>query len=150
MKTLHNFYWFQDFWGPKKSGNQEKSGKISCLFIDDVKIGWGNGLVPLDNKPLPEPVLNMFYDAIWQGANHFITCIMPNDDLAPCAARSSAAMTLNVYHWHWQILLLSRYILCIYYIIFECKIHVYYIISSHSAYFPWALHLISCVSKRNI
>ena len=28
---LHNLYWFQDFLGPKKSGNQKKCGKLSCL-----------------------------------------------------------------------------------------------------------------------
>ena len=28
---LHNLYWFQDFLGPKKSGNQKKYGKLSCL-----------------------------------------------------------------------------------------------------------------------
>ena len=42
MKTLHYLYWFQDFWTPQKSGNQEKSGKLSCLItsteyhFDDV------------------------------------------------------------------------------------------------------------------
>ena len=35
------------------------------LTDDKVNIGSGNGLVPSGNKPLPEPMLIMFYDAIW-------------------------------------------------------------------------------------
>ena len=29
-------------------------------------IGLGNGLVPLGNKPLPEPMLTQIYVAIWR------------------------------------------------------------------------------------
>ena len=29
--------------------------------IDDVNIGLSNGLVPLGNKPLPEPMLTQIY-----------------------------------------------------------------------------------------
>ena len=31
-----------------------------------VNIGTGNGLVPLGNKPLPEPVLTKISNAIWR------------------------------------------------------------------------------------
>ena len=31
---------------------------------DQVNIGAGKGLVPPGNKPLPEPMLTKFYDAI--------------------------------------------------------------------------------------
>ena len=30
-----------------------------------VKIGSGNGLMPSGNKPLPEPMLNKFYDDVY-------------------------------------------------------------------------------------
>ena len=30
-----------------------------------VNIGSGNGLVPSGNKPLPEPMLTKYNDAIW-------------------------------------------------------------------------------------
>ena len=35
-----------------------------------VIIGSGNGLVPPGNKPLPDPILTKFYDAIW---HHYAT-----------------------------------------------------------------------------
>ena len=34
---------------------------MSQNHISDVKIGSGNGLVPLGNKPLPEPMLTQIY-----------------------------------------------------------------------------------------
>ena len=34
-------------------------------FANDVNIGSGNGMVPSDNKPLPEPMLTQIYVAIW-------------------------------------------------------------------------------------
>ena len=48
------------------------AGGISCYIILKwilldltVNIGWANGLVPLDNKPLPEPKLIQIYVAKW-------------------------------------------------------------------------------------
>ena len=38
---------------------------MSQDFADDVNIGSGNGMVPSDNKPLPEPMLTQIYVAIW-------------------------------------------------------------------------------------
>ena len=35
------------------------------LDLTDVNIGSGNGLVPLGNKPFPEPMLTQIYVAIW-------------------------------------------------------------------------------------
>ena len=36
------------------------------LTDNKVKIGSGNGLVPSDNKSLPEPVLMKISNAIWR------------------------------------------------------------------------------------
>ena len=33
--------------------------------FDDKNIGSGNGLVPNETKPLPEPMLSQIYVAIW-------------------------------------------------------------------------------------
>ena len=35
-------------------------------LTDDKSIGSGNGLVPLGNKPLPEPMLTQIYVAKWR------------------------------------------------------------------------------------
>ena len=39
---------------------------IPLDLTDDVNIGSGNGLVPLGNKPLPEPMLAQIYVAKWR------------------------------------------------------------------------------------
>ena len=41
-----------------------------------VNIGSGNGLVPLGNKPSPEPMLTLVYAAVWC---HYATMIFFND-----------------------------------------------------------------------
>ena len=38
---------------------------MSIYVGGDVNIGSGNGLVPLAYKPLPAPMLNLIYVAIW-------------------------------------------------------------------------------------
>ena len=38
----------------------------ATIYIDsDGNIGSGDGLVPSGSKPLPEPMLNLIYVAIW-------------------------------------------------------------------------------------
>ena len=39
---------------------------VSGLYWWSVNIGSGNGLVPSDNKPLPEPMLTRISVAIWR------------------------------------------------------------------------------------
>ena len=95
--------------------------------------------MPSRNKLLPEPILNMFY-----GKGHFNTPIMANDAVAPCVARSSAVVTLNVYHW--QIHLLSIYIICLYLNAkYKCTFLPYHIITFNI--FPLNFTFLSCVSK---
>ena len=62
-------------WKPQDLADDKIDGRgISCEialiwmsldFTDDQNIGSGNGLVPLGNKPLPEPRLTQFSVAIW-------------------------------------------------------------------------------------
>ena len=86
VKTLHNFYWFQDFLGPEKSGNQEKSGKLSCLMVV------ASAMVTKQHAPLTNWTL------LTLTTRTYLFCIvniMVADSLAMQGAMASATIILT-------------------------------------------------------
>ena len=57
-----------------------------------VSIVSGNGIVPSDTKPLPEPMLSTFYDSVWRHWARMIKSMLQNITLEIGAYVSTAAM----------------------------------------------------------